>query len=134
MDRLLFRYLDAIYFTKKNYLLDRTSEESQRFSKEYVPFIIGMFIAAHQDSVHIANQANISPKMSSEKQFVYLLNSIRRRRRFSRWPKKESDIKVEAIAEYYDVSVKRAKEYLLLHTQKELEFIVEATEYLRKKK
>jgi len=127
---LLFKYLDAINWSKKNYLKDPNCEEALRFKKEYLPFQINTYLGG-SDSLFLANEVNTTPKMSAERQFVFLLGTVRVRKRFVKWPKKTAtDEMVEAISIYYDVSIKKAREYLLVHTKEQLDIIKQETEDL----
>ena len=77
------------------------------------------------DTVLYANEMNIRPNADKKLQFDYLINTIRRNKRFPKWMKPEEDENIKVIVEYYGYNVQRAKEVLPLHSMKELSFIKE---------
>ena len=51
----------------------------------------------------------------------YLLNTIRKKKRFSKWHKAEKSELLEIVMEFYGYSIKRAKEVLPLLTTEDIE-------------
>lgn len=127
-DSLLFRYLGSINDSKVDYLLKENSEEAERFKTEYTPYVINTGLSLFPDTIMLANEMNVARVSKPERHFVFLLHSVRKRRRFSKnWPKNvKPSPEVAALAEYYEISHARAKEYLPLHSEEELKEIVES--------
>ena len=48
---------------------------------------------------------------------------IRKRKRYSKWPKVETNPDAELVAEYYNVSVDKAKDYVRILDKEDLEYI-----------
>ena len=99
-----FDYLKAINETKEDIML--TSQDE----KKYAPFIVNRGLSFFMDTIFQANEVNFHFHLDSRLQFDYLLNSIKRKRRFSKWVKQQKLEDLEAIQEYYGYSIKKAKD------------------------
>ena len=116
-------YLYAINYTKEP-LLDTKDEQVE---KEYTPFVINRCLSYFIDTILYANVINQNSHISSKMQFDYLSNSIRKRKRFSKWMKKEMTENIKIIKEMYNYSNSKANEVADLFTQKQIK---EMDEYL----
>ena len=74
----LASYLNAINFTKEN-LLDT---EDFTWEKKYPPFIINKCLSMHYDCIAQANEMNGYHFLDKKVQFHFLINSIRKKKRF----------------------------------------------------
>jgi hypothetical protein len=61
--------------------------------------------------------------LDSKMQYDFFINSIRKRKRFSPWLKKDSLKDLEIVKQYYGYSNEKAKTALGLLTKEQLEFI-----------
>lgn len=114
----LKEWLNSVNTTKEN-LLDQNQENIS----SYQPYIINKCLSAHLDTVLFANEMNKFPFIGKEMQYAYYLYVIRQRKRYSPWIKKVNIENLEAIAEYYDYSDKKALEALSVLNREELNFI-----------
>ena len=112
-------YLNAINFTKQN-LLD-TNDET--WVKKYPPFVINKCLSVHYDCIAQANEMNGYHFLDNRIQFHFLLNSIRKRKRFGKWPKQFKLNDLEYVKEYYGYSNEKAKQALNILTEKQIEHI-----------
>lgn len=117
-----FDFLNDINYGKKNLMLDDIDHQVE---KQYLPFIVNKGLSYTIDTVLYANEMNIRPNTDKKLQFDYLINTIRRNKRFPKWMKVEEDENIKVIVEYYGYNVQRAKEVLPLHSLKELNRIKE---------
>ena len=117
-----FDFLNDINYGKKNLMIDDVDHQVE---KQYMPFIVNKGLSYTMDTVIYANEMNIRPNTDKKLQFDYLINTIRRNKRFPKWMKPEEDENIKVIVEYYGYNVQRAKEVLLLHSTKELSQIKE---------
>ena len=117
-----FDFLNDINYGKKNLMIDDTDHQVE---KQYLPYIVNKGLSYTMDTVIYANEMNIRPNTDKKLQFDYLINTIRRNKRFPKWIKPEEDENIRVIVEYYGYNVQRAKEVLLLHSTKELSQIKE---------
>ena len=112
-----FDYLNAINQSKENLIVDELSE------KEYVPFVVNKGLSYFVDTVLLANEINQRHEADYKLQFEFLLNSIRKRKRFSKWFKKEQDGNLDIIMNYYGYSHEKAEQVLPLFDEHELKII-----------
>ena len=111
-------FLTAINLSKKNLMEDDPLTEN-----EYPPFVINRSLSYFQDTVLYANEMNLRGNLDNRLQNDYLLNSVRKKKRFSRWLKPEQDIDVDAIKEYYSCSEMKAREMFSVLTGDQLSLI-----------
>ena len=70
-----------------------------------------------------ANEMNRYSMVDNKLQFDYLLNSVRPRKRFSPWAKKEINSDIDLIKEYYGYSNRKAEEAMSILSSSQLEYI-----------
>ena len=117
-------FLKSINYTKENVM-----DEDPLAEKEYVPFVVNRTLSYFIDTVIPANEMNTRHFLDNKPQFDYLLNSIRSKKRFSRWLKPEQDDKdLEAVKEYYGYSFQKASEALKTLSGEQLSYINERLE------
>jgi len=114
----LTQWLSSINFSKDNLI-----EEHPENISSYVPFIINRCVAGHLDTVLFANELNQHPYIAKEMQYAFYLHSLRKKKRFSPWIKKEDSENLNAVKEYYGYNDKRALEALRLLNREEINFI-----------
>ena len=115
----LGEYLNAINHSKKP-LMDT---EDEQIEKQYNSFIINRCLSYFIDTVLHSNLMNQYHEISAKMQFDYLSSSIRKRKRFSKWLKQETDNNLEIIKEYFQYSNTKAKEICDILTEEEIEEI-----------
>tara|TARA_R100001509_G_C4784399_1_gene187571 strand:- start:221 stop:598 length:378 start_codon:yes stop_codon:yes gene_type:complete len=98
-----FDYLNAINYTKKDIMVDDIAE------KQYVPFMVNRGLSYFQDTVLMANEMNQHAHLDSRLQFDFLINIVRKRKRFSKWNKPEVATDLDVIKEYYGYSNEKAR-------------------------
>ncbi len=101
-------YLNAVNHTKVP-LLD-TDDES--IEKGYVPFVMNRCLSYFPDTIFYVNEMNIRPDTSKKMQFDFYLHSLRKRKRFSKWLKRENPDDLQAVMDYFQYSEAKAREAL----------------------
>ena len=96
-----FEFLNAINYTKKDLMVDPENE------KHYNSFVINRSLSYFPDTVAIANEMNKYHHLDSRLQFSFLINIIRKRKRFSKWIKPEIEDDVEVVKKYYGFTPSR---------------------------
>ena len=115
-------YLNAINFSKVN-LLDGTD---LIWEKKYPPYVINRCLSQHVDTIMMANEVNMRHGLSKRLQFHFLLNSIRKRKRFGgKWVSTSKSKNLEYVKEYYGYSNAKAKVALDILDKKQLNLIRE---------
>jgi hypothetical protein len=111
-----FDVVKDITFNKAG-VIDETNES------EYIPFIVNKALGSFNDTIFIANEMNMLHTLDKKLQYDFYFNVVRKKKRFSKWFKKEENADLDAIRKYYGYNVQRAKETLKLLTKQQLEFI-----------
>jgi hypothetical protein len=65
------------------------------------------------------------PELDGLLQYEYLLNSIRKNKRFSKWAKASKDEIVMQLAEYYGCSAQKAKDISTVLTTAQIDLILQ---------
>ena len=116
-----FDFINAINFTKKDLLA-----EDPMAKKDYVPFIINRGLGYFPDTVLYANEMNRHASIPVDWQFSFLLNSISKKKRFSKWHKKDAETEsLRLVKEYFGYSDSKAIDALSILTEDQLVMIKE---------
>ena len=112
-----FDYVNAINYSKKDIIESDTEE------KAYNAFIVNRSLSYFPDTVAAANIMNKYHNLDNRLQFDFLLNIVRKRKRFSKWNKLEIESDVDAVKEYYGYSYEKAKHALPLLSKEQIDLI-----------
>jgi hypothetical protein len=112
-------YLNAINYTKEP-LMDT---EDEIWEKKYPPFIINKALSGFPDTIMYANEMNQNHHLDKKLQFDFLLNSIRKRKRFTPWLKAKKVSNLEYVKEFYGYSNEKAKSALTILTNEQIKQI-----------
>ncbi|MDC6463767.1 DNA polymerase clamp loader subunit A [bacterium] len=109
-----FEYVNSINYTKKN-IMDSPEKE-----KGYNPFMINRSLSYFNDTVILANEMNKYHHLDGRLQYSFLINIIRKRKRFSKWNKPQKHNDIEVVKRYYGYSNEKAEQVLPLLSQPQL--------------
>ena len=98
-------------------------EEDPDCIKQYPPYIINRCLSGHLDCVMFVNEMNMHIDLDKQLQYDFYLNTLRSKKRFSPWLKKEELKNLEIIKSYYGYSNEKAKQVLSLLTEEQITFI-----------
>ena len=116
-----FDYLNDIMLGKKNIADDN-------FEKDYNPFLVNRGLSYQSDCVLFANEMNIRSSIDKNQQYLFLLNTIRAKRRsFAKWGKPVSNSTVSLIKSYFGYSDAKALEVIDLITDTDIEQLEQLT-------
>jgi hypothetical protein len=111
-------FLNSINYSKEN-LMDADDEAV----KQYPPYIINRCLSGFMDTVLYANEMNMASHLDNKMQYDFYINTLRKRKRFSPWLKKDSLKDLELVKQYYGYSNEKAKTALGLLTKEQLNYI-----------
>ena len=111
-------YLNSINLTKKNLMKDDPD-----WDKNYPPYIINKCMSHHMDTIVFANEMNRYPNLDKRLQYDFYINTVRARKRFSPWGKKEKVKDLELVKQYYAYSNEKAKQALRILSPTQLDYI-----------
>ena len=114
----LKEWLNSINNTKKNLI-----NEDPSLEKEYPPYIINRCFSGHIDSIMFANELKKYQNLQKKLQYDFFLNSLRKKKRFSPWLRKDQIKNLDLIKQYYGYSNEKAKQVLNILTKEQLSFI-----------
>ena len=95
----LKEWLNSINITKKNLI-----DEEPDLEKQYPSYIVNRCMSGHIDAILLANEMNKRPNLPKKLQYDFFLNSIRRRKRYSPWLRKEEIEILDFVKRYYGYS------------------------------
>ena len=110
-------WLNSINFTKENLIEDPDAISS------YPPYIINRCLSGHLDTVLFANEMNKYSNLDKDMQYSFFLYTLRKRKRFSPWLKKEQVDDLDLVKKHYGYSNEKAKVAVSLLTKTQIEYI-----------
>ncbi len=114
----LKHWLNSINFSKE------VPEDPDEI-KSYVPFVVNKCLSGQIDSILFANDMNMKHHLDKQLQYDFYLHSLRKRKRFSPWMKKEKVEDLLAVKKYYKYSTEKAEAALRILTKEQIKFIKE---------
>ena len=90
---------------------------------KYPAYIINRCMSGHLDTVLFANEMNMNHHLPLDMQYLFFLNSVRKRKRFSPWLRKDEIKDLDCVKRYYGYSNEKAKQALRILTNEQLNFI-----------
>ena len=107
-------WLNSINFTK---------EDLSEDIKEYSPYVINKCLSGNIDCILFANEMNVNHHLDKDMQYSFYLNSLRKKKRFSPWLRKDKVTDLECVKSYYGYSNEKASQALKILTKEQLTFI-----------
>ena len=111
-------WLYTINQSKKNLM-----DEDPELESSYPSWIINKCLSSFTDTILYANEMNKNSHLPKRLQYDFFINSLRPKRRFSPWSKKESVDYLEDIQEYYGYSYTKALDVIRILPKSDLEKI-----------
>ena len=107
-------WLNSINFTK---------EDLTEHSKEYPPYIVNRCLSGHLDCIMFANEMNLHHHIDKDMQYSFYLNTLRKKKRFSPWLRKDKVQDLECVKQYYGYSNEKASQALKILTNEQINYI-----------
>lgn len=121
-----FDYVTAVSDTKKD--LMRGTENDTLAEKGYNAFLTNKAMSYHPDAVLHANELNSLHHLDNKCQFDYYINSLRKRKRFSKWSKPQEDVTLSLVCDYYQCNKQIGLQYLKILTKDQIDIIKQKQE------
>lgn len=103
-----FEYCNAINYTKKDIMVDDISE------KKYSAYMVNRQLSYFPDTILAANEMNKNHHIDNRLQFDFFINTIRKKKRFSKWMKAKEEDNIKVVKEYYGYSNEKARQALTI--------------------
>ena len=116
-DRLR-QWLNSVTFTKQNLM-----EEEGMEIRTYVPYLMNRILSGHLDCIMYVNEMNKYSFLDKDMQYNFYLNTLRKKKRFSPWLRKDKVTDLQCVKQYYGYSNEKASQALKILTNQQLDFI-----------
>ena len=116
-------WLNSINFNKKDLI-----EEDPSISKDYPPYIVNRCLSGHLDCIMFANEMNRYPNLDKDMQYSFYLNTLRKKKRFSPWLRKDKVTDLQSVKQYYGYSNEKASQALKILSKQQLDYIKQRLE------
>lgn len=103
----------------------RETENDELSESNYNPFLVNRGLSYFVDTIMLANEMNLHFNLDSKMQYEFLLHSVRKKKRFSKWHKAVKSEDLELVMEFYNVSQRKAEQALHVLTEPQLKIIKE---------
>ncbi len=113
-----FDYVNAINFNKHDLMTG--TENDELAESGYVPFLTNRSLSNFPDTILYANEMNMKHHLDNKLQFHYLINSIRPKKRFSKWAKRQDSDDFEAVKEYFKYNNTKTEQAISLLTPEQI--------------
>ena len=97
---------------------------SDEIDEEYDSFLVNRSLSYFPDTVMVANLMNNSTDLTKEMQYLFYINSVTPKKRYSKWGKKRNNDMVVKVAEYYKTSLRKAEEIMSVLPESTIEKII----------
>lgn len=99
----------TVFDVIKNLSFEKNYELKEDDLTLYDSFIVNKAFSLHPDTIFYANEINLCDQLPDHMKYDYYMNSLRKRKRWSVWPKKKYDNEIiDLICRAYNVSYKKA--------------------------
>ena len=121
-------WLNSINLSKTNLI-----DENPDAKKDYAPFIINRCLSGHLDCILFANEMNKNHFLDKDMQYTFYLNTLRKKKRFSPWLRKDKIEDLETVKQYYGYSNEKAYQVLKILSNEQIDYIKQRLEIGGKK-
>ena len=116
-------WLNSINFNKNNLI-----EEDPSVIKDYAPYIINRCLSGNLDCIMFVNEMNKYSFLEKDMQYTFYLNTLRKKKRFSPWLRKEKVTDLQSVKQYYGYSNEKASNALKILTPEQINYIKQRLE------
>jgi hypothetical protein len=113
-----FEFVTSINNTKIN-LMDKDEDVETKYNS----FLVNRSLSYFPDTVIMSNEMNRLHHLDAKMQYDFLINIVRKKKRFSKWDKPEQRDDLECIKEYFGYSESKAKQIIGLLTESQIKTI-----------
>ena len=124
----LKEWLNSINFSKTN-----LTDEDPDIIKDYAPYVINRCLSGHLDCILFANEMNKYHFLDKDMQYTFYLNTLRKKKRFSPWLRKDKIEDLETVKQYYGYSNEKAYQVLKILSNEQIDYIKQRLEIGGKK-
>lgn len=106
--------------------LIRDSENEELAEKTYVPFVVTRQFSYFPDTIMYAQQLNQNHhNISNKMHYEYLLNTVRPRKRYTKWAKRQESDDLDLVRRHYGYDYNKGEQALALLSPDDLRVLRE---------
>ena len=102
--------------------------EWEDIEKLYEPYIINKAMSYFPDTILFADDMNKFYDLPKKLQYLYYINNVKPKKRFSKWAKKNNDESLDLVKKYFNYNDKKAEAALKILTTTQIKMIKEKQE------
>lgn len=110
-----FEFINSINNTKVN-LMDQDEEVETKYNS----FLTNRSLSYFPDTVLMSNEMNRLHHLDNKMQYDFLINIVRKKKRFSKWDKPEQRDDIECVKRYFGYSETKAKQVVSLLSESQI--------------
>ncbi len=116
-----FDYVNAVSDSKKDLMVG--TENDELAERGYNPYLTNKSLSYHVDAILYVNEMNQYASLDNKLQFDYYLHGLPKKKRFSKWSKKQENEDIEVVSEWYGCNYSKAAEILKIINKNTLDLI-----------
>ena len=116
-----FDYVNAINYNKQDLMTGTENDELAEAA--YVPFLTNRGLSYFPDTILYANEMNMHNHLDNKLQFHYLINTIRPKKRFSKWAKRQDSESFAIVKEYFKYNNTKTEQALAILSPDQIKII-----------
>ena len=97
--------------------------KDERAMQKYPAFVVNKCLSSFIDTVMHANEMNRCSNLPAKMQYDFFINTVRPRKRFSPWEKKDTVENLDLVKKYYGYSIEKARQALSLLSPQQIDYI-----------
>jgi hypothetical protein len=109
-----FDYVNSINLKNADYTQD------EGYMRHYPAFMVNKALSYFIDTIYLVNEMNQRHHLEKKLQFDFLINIVRKKKRYSKWFKPQQDDVVDAVMNYYGYSQDKARQVVNLLTEDQI--------------
>lgn len=113
-----FEFVNSINSTKVN-LMDKDEGTEAKYNS----FLVNRSLSYFPETVFMSNEMNRLHHLDSKMQYDFLINIVRKKKRFSKWDKPEERTDIECVKQYFGYSESKAKQVVGLLSESQIKTI-----------
>lgn len=116
----VFDYVNSINFGREPLMRGDDAEDAER---GYNPWLTNIALSYFSDTILHANLMNQHSHLDNRPQYEFLFNSVRKKKRFSKWHKADNSEALALVCQHYGCNKNVGREYLSILPAEEIEKI-----------
>jgi hypothetical protein len=110
-----FEFVNSINSTKVN-LMDQDEDTEAKYNS----FLVNRSLSYFPETVIMSNEMNRLHHLDAKLQYDFLINIVRKKKRFSKWDKPEERTDIECVKQYFGYSESKAKQVVGLLSESQI--------------